>query len=358
MGRSMAKRDIVVIGASAGGVEAVTRLISLLPSDFSASIYVVIHIPASRPSSLPSILQKAGRLKARHPKPNEVPRNGIIYVGPPNFHLLLKNEGLVLGRGPRENGHRPAIDPLFRTAVQTYGRRAIGILLSGMLDDGSAGFADIHQGGGITIVQDPREATFPDMPLNATKGVKVDYVLPVAEIARLLPDLVREEIQPEVSAMPPKITDLRSSRAEGIGAATNESGQLSDQNGVYSCPECGGALWELGHGGAVARFECRVGHSYSPDSLRENQEGALEAAFWTVLRNLEESASLNQRLHSRALEAGQLRAAAAYEVDLAMIRRRIALVRQALHEGNLAPVVLSSVGGSEPAKTESAERRI
>ena len=178
--------DVVVVGASAGGVEALAALAHALPAVFGAPILVVLHVPPTGTSVLPGILSRAGRLPAVHARDGETVEAGHIYVAPPDSHLLISGRLLQLTRGPRENGHRPAIDPLFRSAAASHKRRAAGVVLSGTLDDGTAGLFAIKQGGGATLVQDPAEALYGAMPASAIAYVQPDYVLPTAELADVL----------------------------------------------------------------------------------------------------------------------------------------------------------------------------
>src|SRR5262245_27288904 len=181
----MPGHDIIVVGASAGGVEALTQLVRALPADLPASVFVVLHVPAQSPSVLPTILSRVSPLPAVHPEDGEAIQPGRIYVAPPDRHLLVKRGHVRLARGPRENSNRPAVDPLFRTAGRAYGRRVVGVVLSGVLDDGTAGLAAVKMRGGVAVVQGPDEALYPGMPRNAAENVAVDYCLPVGQIAAL-----------------------------------------------------------------------------------------------------------------------------------------------------------------------------
>lgn len=182
MGQSSAVRKLVVIGASAGGVEAISTIVSKLPPDLNAAVFVVLHIPHNATSYLPQILSRAGPLRAIHPDAESRIEPGVIYVAPPDKHLLITYGKVITVRGPRENGHRPAVDPLFRSAAESYGSDVIGVVLSGNLDDGTAGLAAIKQQGGIAIVQSPKEALYQGMPVSAIEHVVVDHVLPLDEI--------------------------------------------------------------------------------------------------------------------------------------------------------------------------------
>lgn len=194
----MPGHDIVVVGASAGGVETLVKLVEKLPADLPASVFVVLHIPAQNPSLMPEILSRSGRLKAVHPRDGEAIQQGCIYIAPPDLHLLVEQGHVHLLRGPKENRHRPAIDPLFRSAAAAYGPRVVGVVLTGSLDDGTAGLLAIKRLGGIAIVQDPADALYPSMPLNALEHVNVDYKLPVSEIGPLIAHLAYEPVGKEL----------------------------------------------------------------------------------------------------------------------------------------------------------------
>jgi two-component system chemotaxis response regulator CheB len=191
----MFNHDMVMIGASAGGVETVSQLVKQLPSDLPAALFVVLHFPSQSVSVLPRILSRAGHLKAIHPQNGELIKHGQIYVAPPNYHLLIQHDRIYLNRGPRENGHRPAIDPLFRSAAHAYGQRAVGVILSGMLDDGTDGLKVIQAQGGVTIAQNPDEALFNGMPRSAIEQSNVAYVLNLADIAALITELAHTPVK-------------------------------------------------------------------------------------------------------------------------------------------------------------------
>jgi two-component system chemotaxis response regulator CheB len=191
----MPGHDIIVVGASAGGVEALSRLVHDLPADLPAALFVVLHVPAHGTSLLPYILARNGPLPARHPDDGEPIVHGRIYVAPPDMHLLIRREQVRLARGPRENGHRPAVDPLFRTAARSYGPQVVGVVLSGTLDDGSAGLVAIRQRGGVAIVQDPDDALYPGMPRSALEAVRADHCLPVGQIGATLAELAHRAVE-------------------------------------------------------------------------------------------------------------------------------------------------------------------
>src|SRR6476469_2300753 len=193
----MPRHDIIVIGASAGGVEALINLVKNLPAELPAAIFIVVHIPAHSKSVLPNILTRAGSLRACHPQDGAKIENGEIYVAPPDYHLLVKQGYVTVARSARENSHRPAVDPLFRSSARVYGRRVVGVVLSGALDDGTAGLLAVKQRGGVAIVQDPAEAMFTGMPTSAIENVDVDSILPITAIASRLVSLAQEPVEGE-----------------------------------------------------------------------------------------------------------------------------------------------------------------
>lgn len=293
------RRNVIVVGASAGGVEALRALAAALPPDLPASVLVVLHVPAYGGSVLPAILRRAGPLSARHPTSNEPLRGGEILVAPPDNHLLLDDSLVRLSRGPRENGHRPAVDVLFRSAARAAGRRVIGVVLSGVLDDGTAGLAAIAARGGATVVQDPAEALYPGMPKSAIEHVEVDHVLSVDEIAKLLARLCEEEIEDEEAPLPP-IMEVEANVAMMDDETMDQEVDLGQPSG-FSCPDCNGVLWEI-RDGQIMRYRCRVGHAWSAESLFGEQNQQLEGALWMALRGLEEKAALARTMRQRAIE--------------------------------------------------------
>jgi two-component system chemotaxis response regulator CheB len=292
----------VVIGASAGGVEAISRVVSDLPRDLHASVLVVLHISRGR-SYLPEILTRAGRLPACHPEDGQTLEYGRIYVAPPDHHIIVESGKVRVAHSASENGVRPAVDPLVRSAARVYGGRVIGVILTGTLDDGTAGIAAVREAGGVTIVQDPEEALAPGMPRSAIASGKVDHVVALRDIAMLIGALVEEDapsrlpsgehphlrpMEPDLAAMP---LAVRGTDRPGIPS-------------VFSCPECHGTLWESDEHG-VLRFRCRVGHVYSPESMIAAQTDEVDRALWVALRTLEERAAMSYRLAERGRERNQ-----------------------------------------------------
>ena len=307
-GDRLQPRDIVVIGGSAGSIEALQTIVHSLPPDFPASVFAVTHVPADSPTMLPEFLSKIGPLPATHPLDEERILRGHIYVALPDHHLTIEDGNVRVLRGPRENRHRPAIDPLFRTAAREYGPRVVGIVLSGLRDDGSAGLYAVKQRGGITIVQAPNDAIWKDMPQRAIEYVDPQYVLPSRDIG---PSLVQLANSREVElAMAKKNSVSRKSNGGNEKRKSASSGGLErpDVNegtayseegegvpSVFACPECHGVLWKLKNE-KVVRFRCRVGHSYGSESLAREMSMASETALWAAVRALEEKAALQRRV--------------------------------------------------------------
>ena len=294
----MAERNIIVVGASVGGVEALQRLVGGLPRHFHASIFVVLHLSRQSTSVLPEILTRVGSLPASHPRDGEPIRMGQIYVAPPDHHLLLDEGKVRISRGPKENRHRPAVDPLFRSAARWYGPRVIGVVLTGSLDDGTAGLLAIKKRGGLTMVQDPADAFCGDMPRSAMEVVDVDYVAPVDRIPELLRQLVPVQVAENGTGKSARL------RKETEIAELKNMDAIEDENrpGVpsqFACPECGGVLWEM-NGEEILRFRCRVGHAFTASSLGVEQVEAVEGALWAAMRALEEGASLARRMAEKA----------------------------------------------------------
>lgn len=269
-------RDIIVFGASAGGVEAATAIISALPRELAASIFLVIHTAAYHASLLPSILSNKGPFPATHAVHGESIVAGHVYIAPPDNHMTLHDGTIRVVRGPRENGHRPAVDPLFRSAARVYGARVIGVVLSGSLDCGSAGLMAIKAAGGTAVVQHPNDALAADMPTNALRHVSVDHVAPLADLAPLLARLVNTPI-------------------EAPSGAGQNPYNLPSQPAAVVCPECQGAMVETEQNGLLL-FQCHVGHRYTSAAMTAEQADSLESALWASVRALEESATLAERL--------------------------------------------------------------
>jgi two-component system chemotaxis response regulator CheB len=282
----MRTKRVVVVGSSAGGIEALRELASGLPVDFPAPVCIVLHTSPEAPGVVDSILSRSGPVPATNARDRQRLEPGRIYVAPPDSHLLIEPGRVRVTKGPRENRFRPAIDPLFRSAAQVFGPAAIGVILTGNLGDGTAGLWAIKQLGGTTVVQDPADALFPSMPQNAMNHVRIDYVLPLSEIPALLVRLTAEEM-PAVAAAPvPESVEVEVKIAKEAPPLDAGLEGISEPS-TFACPECQGVLMKLKEGGPI-RFRCHTGHAYSIDSLVLAISAAIEESLWIAIRALEE----------------------------------------------------------------------
>ncbi len=334
----MPGHDRIVIGASAGGVEALIAVVRGLPRDLPAALFVVLHVPPDGESVLPHILSHAGSLPAAHPQDGDLIEDGHIYVAPPDYHLLVERDHVRVVRGPRENRYRPAVDPLFRSAARAYGPHVVAVVLSGMLDDGAAGMAAVHARGGIGVVQDPNDALFPGMPTSALRYNDPEYRVPATEIGSLLARLAREAVH-EVVKEAPEAMEKEAEIATLDMSVVGDPDKLG-KSSVFGCPECGGVLWEMEEG-PVLRYRCRVGHAYTADNLVSEQSLHLEAALWAALRGLEEKASLVHRLADRARNAGHGMLADRYAEQEHDAQQHATVIRDLILHGDTAPLVPS-----------------
>lgn len=322
----MPGHDIIVVGASAGGVETLKHLVRDLPRDLPAALMVVVHLSPQSPGFLPAILERAGALPARAPKDYEAIEPGQIYVAPPDRHLLVEQGTLRVVHGPKENRHRPAIDPLFRSAAWMYGPRVAGVILSGTLDDGTAGLWAVKSCGGVTVVQDPVDAMYPGMPANALRSVQVDHCLPLEKLPALLIALAHE---PAKSAQEYPVPE--NVKTETKFAMLGQDMKDMDKLGIpstFTCPACHGSMWELKEGDLV-RYRCHVGHAYSVDSLIADQSEVVEDALFAALRALEEKAGILRRIGSRYAGRQPL-TKGDYEARAAQLDQRANVLRELL----------------------------
>ena len=321
----MAKRDIIVIGASSGGIEALRTIVSELPKDFPAAMFVVVHTGPDSPGILHQILTRAGNVEAIDPADGEQIVPGRIYVAPPDLHLLVEPGNVCLSRGPKENRFRPAIDPLFRSAARVYGPRVIGVILSGSLDDGTAGLWAVKKLGGIAIVQDPNDALFPSMPANALQYVSVDYSVPLKQVAPLLVDLTRSEVKEKERYEMPEHLDIEVKIAKQDPALELDVRELWEKTS-YTCPECHGVLLRLKEGGRE-RYRCHTGHAFSPDGLLASLTESVEESLWNAIRIVEETVLLMRHL-ARHLKDVDPRTSREFEKKADEAQRRSELLRE------------------------------
>lgn len=322
---------VVVVGASAGGLDALRRLVAGFPADLPAAVFIVQHLYRESVSLLPDLLAQAGLLPAKHPRHGETIRPGVIYVAPPDYHMLLDQPGVItLDRGPRENMHRPAIDPLFRSAARTYGPLATGIILSGSKDDGALGMLALRMYGGHTIVQEPSDAAYSEMPQSVLDQVEgIDHVVPVAAMPELVVDLVRKALQAHAvsGSVPNRRSDFmpgllsndgaraeRGGRARsersGEGAMPTNTGEvpsgdvdpLATEPDVFICPECGGAL-QMEQQGQLVRYRCHTGHAFGMKSLDMAYAERVEYALWAAMSALKERTVLSRRMAEHVHES-------------------------------------------------------
>jgi two-component system chemotaxis response regulator CheB len=327
-----ASRDLVVVGASAGGVEALRSLVAGLPHDFPACVLIVLHVPATSPSALPAILSRVGTLPVRHGQEGDRLEPGTVLVAAPDHHLIVYDGAITLSHGPHENGHRPAIDVLFRSAARAKGSRVVGVILSGALDDGSAGLVAIAQQGGACLVQDFAEALHDSMPRSAAAAVPDAMVVSVADMPDVLKTLLAEHVPDEA---PSHLMEVETAVADLNPEAMHDPERPGRPSG-YACPDCHGVLFEIEEGPLV-RFRCRVGHAWSPESLVARQTADLESALWMALRSLEEKAALNRQQVVRALDRGHDLAAQKLEEG----------AEEAVNAAELLRGLIARIGGGE-----------
>jgi two-component system chemotaxis response regulator CheB len=319
--------DLLVVGASAGGVDVLQHVVAALPHDLPAAVLVVLHVTPAAPSALPGILDRSGPLPAVPATDGRPLEPGVILVAPPDRHLVVDDGHVRLLRTARENGHRPAIDPLFRSAAIAHGPRVVGAVLSGMLDDGAIGLAAIAAAGGLTAVQRPDDARYPSMPARALAAVPGARSASGAEMGGLLLELIRAPLPSGAPSAPAWVRREQEYADDPGGGLAVPPGETSAQ----TCPACGGSLWESEEGG-VLRYRCRVGHAWSSDSLYSQSASALENALWTAMRTLEERAGLARRMALHARESGNVLSARQFEASAADAERRREVVRAALAE--------------------------
>jgi two-component system chemotaxis response regulator CheB len=314
---------VVVIGASTGGVSALLEIAQALPSGFAAPVCIVLHI-GSNPSLLPELLRFRGNNHAVHAEQGQRLSSGTLHVAPPDCHMLVEGDTLRLTHGPKENFARPAIDPLFRSAAQSLGPRVIGVILTGQMDDGTAGLKAIKECGGIAIVQDPRSAMEPEMPRSALENVEVDHCVALDQIAPLLARLVGSQ---SFAVPPPVPVEVNREVAINKGAASMEQLEGIADPSPLTCPDCGGGLWEMKDPKPL-RYRCHTGHAYSALSLARAQQDAAEHALWASVRALAERENLLRRVASIAEATGEHAQAAAGRAQAERLREQIRILRE------------------------------
>ena len=322
----MQNRDIIVIGGSAGATAPLKAILGRLPADLPAAVFIVLHIPAHGIGILSTVASAAGKLPVRQAESGMPIETGGVYLAAPDHHLLIHDGHIQLGRGPRENLVRPAIDPLFRSAALHYGPRVIGVVLSGLLSDGASGLNAIKRCGGIALVQDPKDAISDEMPLRALEVTTVDLCVPGARLGDVLSDLVRERAGAALPIPPEIALEVKIAAGERIGSDT-----LVDiaNPAPLTCPGCGGVLSELKMSHPL-RFRCQVGHAYTADALAKEQEGQVDEAFRVALRIIEERAELVHRMAEDGRQSGRPAVAEMYERRAAEYREYADLIRRVM----------------------------
>jgi two-component system, chemotaxis family, protein-glutamate methylesterase/glutaminase len=319
-------RDIVAIGTSAGGIQALRFLMRNLPADLDAALLIVIHLTEGFPSVLDRILSGDGRLPVRFAQEGDRVKRRHVSLARPDCHLLLDGDRLQLGRGPRENNARPAIDPLFRSVAQCCGARAIGVVLSGMLGDGAAGLVALKQCGAITVVQEPSDAAFPEMPATALQRAKPDHIAELAAIPALLQQLVQ---QPPGNSVPPSNRLRFEVEIARSGRANMGDMDRVGRRSVLTCPDCHGVMWEIEEGDLV-RYRCHVGHAYTAETMRHAVDENLTRALASALRALDERIAITQKLRDKAAESGHNNSVDWWQSRVDETEREAEIIRQSI----------------------------
>ncbi|MDB5206878.1 MAG: chemotaxis protein CheB [Flavisolibacter sp.] len=328
----MSKKDIVVIGASAGGVIALVDLFKTFPKDFDGYIFVVLHLSPFTPSVMPQILSRAGHLKAVHPKDGDSMKKNTIYIAPPDFHLLIEKDKIIVKKGPKENRFRPSIDALFRSAAYTYGSRVIGVILSGLLDDGTSGLWTVNQHGGHCVIQHPADAEFPSMPLSVIEYVEVDHAVPITEMGALLNRLTKEPAAESASLPEEELERLK--MEINIAAQDNsfEMGVLKKgAPTALTCPECHGALVKFTEG-KIVRFRCHTGHAFTDTALLAGVTKSVEENLWKTVKGLEEAIMILEQTAHQFEKEDKLDAAKLFHKKVAETQKRSQAIRKYIFE--------------------------
>lgn len=336
----MTPQRLVVIGSSAGGVESLIELAGALPADFPAPLLVVQHVAAGSLSMLPQILRRAGPLPAAHAQDGEPLVPGHIYIAPPDHHLLVEDGRVAVNRGPKENRFRPSVDALFRSAAYIYGPAVVGVILSGLLDDGTSGLWTVKRRGGTAVVQAPEDALFPEMPRNALDQVDVDHAAPLAQLPALLTRLVRQTPRGEDHMNEEERLRLETEVRVLAGPAVSPEdimrlGELAS----IACPDCHGVLVKLREGGDI-RYRCHTGHAFSAGALLRGVDQGIEESLWNAVRALEEGTMLLRHLGDHYTEVGELRAAERFLDRAHETEGRARQVRGLLEQSSLNHPVL------------------
>lgn len=358
----MANRDIIAVGTSAGGVEALLYLARHLPADLPATVLVTIHLPSQFRSSLDELLSRAGPLPARFATDGMSLRKGHIYIAPPDRHLLIEQDKVRLGTGPRENNARPAIDPMLRSTAVCCCGRSIGVVLTGTLGDGASGLWAISQCRGITVVQDPAGAAYPDMPRNALNRLQPDHVVALDGMAALLVSLAHQPAA-ESKHLPANVrAEVKIAKNGDSTMSVLDRMSVMDRIGrrsVLSCPDCQGVMWEIDEGNRT-RFRCHVGHTYTAELMSLALDENLRRALGSAQRGLEERLALADKLHRQAQESGHRHLVETWSAKARDYQAELKVIRDAIRrmEAIAACEELDSAKSANDAKRGSAQKLV
>jgi two-component system, chemotaxis family, protein-glutamate methylesterase/glutaminase len=345
----MANRDVLAIGTSAGGVEALIFLAKRFAPQFPAAVLVTIHLPSRFSSSMDDVLSGAGPLPAQFARDGDRVRKGRIYIAPPDRHLLLDGDHVGLGEGPRENNSRPAIDPMLRSTAVCCSGRAVGVVLTGTLGDGASGLWAIRQGGGIAVVQDPRDAAFSEMPLAAVNRANPDHVVKLGDMPALLQSLVQQPAG-EARPLPRSLKyEVEIGRSGSDGMDSIEKMDGIGRRSVLACPDCGGVMWEIDEEDLV-RYRCHVGHTYTAEVMSLALDESLRRALATALRALEERVALARKLYRQAVDGGHRLLAETWAEKARDFEREMDVIR-----GSIRRMDRIAAAAGEPKEAHAAE---
>jgi two-component system chemotaxis response regulator CheB len=322
----MSNRDIVVIGGSAGSTAPLKAILGALPAGFDAAIFIVIHIPSRSLGMLATVTSAATNLPVHTAADGLRFERGNIYLAAPDHHLIIANGHIHLGKGPRENMVRPAIDALFRSAAVAGGPRVVGVLLSGLLNDGASGLHAIKRCGGVVLVQEPSDAVADEMPRSAMGAVEVDLAVPAVRIGDVLSDLVKQPAGPAVPV--PADIKLEVDIAAGERIDPGLTRKLGSPTAL-TCPQCGGVLTAV-ESSTPLRFRCQVGHGFTADVLAKEQESTVDEALRVALRIIQERAELVGRMAEDGRRSGRRAIAEMYEERAAEYRNHAETIRRAV----------------------------
>ena len=318
---------VIAVGASAGGLNAISELVSQLPSDLDGSVFVVLHLSkAALGDILVSRIQKNTSLPCKIAEDKEIIKTGHVYIAPPDAHLLVKEDHVIIGHGPAENRFRPSIDVLFRSVAASHGERTIGIILTGFLNDGTAGMMAIKQSGGYCIVQDPNEAEYPDMPLAVLENMEVDDCVSLKNMGKVIVEIINKAEVKGVAAPQNIISESKLSEKSATGI--NGVRSLGEKT-VYACPDCGGGLWKI-ENGKIKHYRCHIGHSYSENDLLLKQSETTEHTLWVAVRMMEERKLFLQKIAKENDEKGLQRLSSQYNQRSKELEQHISTLKELL----------------------------